>query len=71
MTTFGLERSHALLLAGTADMAQTDFAAQVQLLVSSTTQVIDEMALIAALVCALGLLFAAALRQQTAPGAAE
>jgi MFS family permease len=71
MTTFGLERSNALLLAGTAGMAATDFAAQVQLLVNSTTQVIDEMALIAALVCVLGLLCAVALQQQTAPGTAE
>lgn len=71
MTTFGLERSRALLLAGTAGIALTDFAAQVQVLVNSTTQVIDEMAIIAALVCALGLLCALALQQQPVPGASE
>ncbi len=71
MTTYGLERSHALLLAGTAGMQLADFAAQVQVLVNSTTQVIDEMALIAALVCALALPIAAALQRRTAPGTAE
>ena len=54
-----------------ANSCGIDDAGEVALLVSSTTQVIDEMALIAALVCALGLLCAAGLRQQTAPGAAE
>ena len=71
MTTYGLERSHALLLAGTAGMQLADFAAQVQVLVNSTTQVIDEMALIAALVCALALPIAAALQRRTAPGTDE
>ena len=58
LTTFGFHRSQALLSIGLESDGLTDFATQTQVLVQSTTTVINEMALIAGFVC-LGALVAA------------
>ena len=65
LTTFGLRRSLTLRIEGLEGVEFTDFATQSRVLVESTTQVIGEMALIAAAVALAATLVSLALRDRS------
>jgi MFS family permease len=62
LTSYGVRRVQTLLTLGLEGVDLTDFATQSQVLVQSTTQVINEMALITGLVCFGALLMAFFMR---------
>lgn len=71
LTTFGLRRSQALRIAAVAALQLADLAAQIPRIISeTTTQVVDEMAVIAGAVSVAALLAAIALRDRDARGTA-